>query len=355
MEVIRFARALLPMAAIALLGPPGVGRPAVVGTADAPWDPPGCGGTAASPTTGTAWFKVGAVLDASGTLVGQRLTVGLVGRPARAILLPPESFASGPVGGLVLVGDDDGSRSRLRVVDPARGCATAVAIEAAVIRGAIVAPSQGGILEHRVDRATRADLGVWRRPVDGGTPVQVLAGLAPDERHGRTFGTDLFWASDGRLAVASCGDRACRTRVVDPATGIVSATVDTGIPIGVVDGRVVAYAPCDGYPCGIVATDLASGSSETLVGDAGPAVADARSARVAFARSGGVTVLDLRTRAMQPLPSAPGLEPVATGIGAGVELAAGDVLLAPSGRLTDPAAARRFDISVAQPALELLP
>ena len=66
---------------------------------------------------GAAWYRLDPVLDEHGSLAGQRLTVGLVGGPARHLDLAPESFVSGPVGGVVLVGDDDGTESRLRLLD----------------------------------------------------------------------------------------------------------------------------------------------------------------------------------------------------------------------------------------------
>ena len=251
MEVLRFARALVPLAAIALLGPTGVARPPVLETADPPWDPPACRAAVAArpPSGGVAWFRMDAVLDAAGTLTGQRLTLGVVGGRARLLALPPESFASGPVEGVVLVGDDDGSRSRMRAIDPAGGCASTIAVEASVIRSAVLDTDLGATFEHRVDRATRADLGVWRRATRGGTAVRLLPGLAPDARHGRTFSTDLRWASDGRLAVASCGEVACRTRIVDTATGRV---VRRAAPDRSSASRSRAYPtlspPCAPYP-----------------------------------------------------------------------------------------------------------
>ncbi len=173
MEVIRYARALLPMAAIALLGAPGGGRPLVVGSADPPWNPPACRATLDSrgPTAGVAWFRMDATLDAGGTLTGQRLSVGLVGGRTRQIALPPESFASGPVGGIVLVGDDDGTRSRLRAVDPAASCASTVAVESAVIRS--------GILDQALGAVVRAP----RRPAHARGPRR-LAAFDP-RRNGR--------------------------------------------------------------------------------------------------------------------------------------------------------------------------
>ena len=345
MEVIRFARALVPLAAITLMGAPGVARPVAPGAADPPWDPPACGGSVAAPTTspGTAWYRMDATLDASGTLAGQRLTIGIVGGPERVVALPAESFATGPVRGRVVVGDDDGTRSRLRVVDPARACAWTIATEAAVIRSAIFAPDAGSTWEHRVDRATRADLGVWRRPVGGGTASRMAPGLAPDVAHGRTFATDLRWAPDGRLVVASCGELACRTRLVDPATGLAESTSRTGPVIGVAASRVIAYGVCPGFPCAVQATDPSTGARETLVDAAGAATVAGGS--LVFEHDGHLARLDLRTRAVSDVPAADGFAPVRDGSGAtaGMDLPAGSVMLAGSGQPPAPATARRFD------------
>lgn len=362
MEVIRFARAILPLAAVALLGPPGAAGPPAFAAADLPWDPPACLAppVAAPPEIGVAWYRLDQVLDSTGSLAGQRLTVGVAGRRARQVALPPESFASGPVAGVVLVGDDDGARSRLRAVDPGRGCATTVAEDAAVIRGAILAPDGAAEMEHRVDRVTREDLGVWRRSTRGGNAVRLLPGLAPDAAHGRTFATDLRWAPDGRLSVASCGQLVCRSRLVDPASGVVAATDGTGPVLGVAAGRVIAYAPCDGFPCAIVAVDPTTGGIDTLVPDAGPAtVGGPHDATLVFEHAGRLTTLDLPTGAHAELAASDGLVPVRTGSGAtaGLDLPRGELLLASTDAAPDPSTARRLNRAATriEPAIGVLP
>ncbi|HEY4190159.1 MAG TPA: hypothetical protein VGM28_07045 [Candidatus Limnocylindrales bacterium] len=361
MEVIRFARALLPLAAITLLGPPGTAGPPVFAVADPPWVPPACRApVVAGPTGSAAWYRLDEVLDSTGTLSGQRLTVGVVGRRARRVMLPPESFATGPVEGVVLVGDDDGTRSRLRAIDPGRGCATTIAEAGDVIRGAILTPDGKAELEHRVDRATRADLGVWRRTISGGTATRVLPGLAPDAGHGPTFSTDLRWAPDGRLSVASCGEQTCRSRLVDPATGTASATDGTGPVLGVSVGHVIAYAPCDGFPCAILAVDAITGAVDALVPDAGPAaVGGTGDAVLVFEHAGRLVTLDLQTRVETAVPGSDGLAPLRSGSGAtaGMDLPRGDVLLAAAGRVPDPSTTRRFNplATRIEPATEVLP
>ena len=349
MEVLRFARALVPLAAIALLGPTGVARPPVLDTADPPWDPPACRAAVASraSSAGVAWFRMDAMLDVAGTLTGQRVTLGMVGGRARVLVLPPESFASGPVEGVVLVGDDDGSRSRLRAVDPAGGCASTIAVESSVIRSAVLDTDLGATFEHRVDRATREDLGVWRLATRGGTAVRLLPGLAPDARHGRTFSTDLRWASDGRLAVASCGEVACRTRIVDTATGSVVSTSGTGPVLGIAESRVIAYDVCPGLPCGVSAVDPATGASESIVAGVGPASIGGRS--LVFERDGHLAALDVRTRLATDVAASAGYEAVRDGstARAGADLPRGSVLLESIGRPPDPSTVRLLDPAAA--------
>lgn len=216
-----------------------------------------------------AWFRLDPQLDRAGALAGQRLALGTDGeRSSRIVDLPPESFAAGPFGRIVLVGADDGSISRLEAVDVAGKCSWAVAEESAVIRRATIDPAGETIYEMRVDRATRADLGIWTRPLDGSLPaVRILEPIDPDDRFGRTFATEFAWdASGARLAIQSCGETACRTRVIDPAGGTprTVAEPDLGTLVGL-DGEVlVTYAACPGLPCPIVAVDLETGSREVL-------------------------------------------------------------------------------------------
>jgi hypothetical protein len=361
-EVHRFVRGLAPIAAVALLAAPGVARPGVLGSAAPPWDPPTCRDRAAAAgvPASTAWYRLDGVLDASGTLAGQRLTLGLIGGRARMLALPPESFASGPVGGRVLVGDDDGSRSRVRLLDVPRGCATEIATESAVIRGGLLSPDLGTIWEHRVDRGTRADLGVWRRSTTTGAATRVLAGLTADDRHGPTFATELRRAPDGRLAVSSCGELACRTRIVDPASGQVDAVDATGPALGVVDGGLLAYSDCPGYPCPALEVDPATGRREVVEPAAGPAaVAGIDDATLVIDDGDALVILDVRGRGRRLVGGAAGLTPVRGGSGAssGADLPPGWVLLAAGGRLGDPSTARALDAraSAAHPLTEVRP
>jgi hypothetical protein len=325
---------------------------------DRPWDPPDCGPGTGSDTaraaltrpggpeglTGEAWYRLDPILDAGGTLAGQRLELGLHGRGSRYVELPPESFAAGPFGGLVLVGADDGNVSTVRAIDAAAGCARLIARESSVVRRAVIDPAGTSVYEFRVDRATRADLGVWRHPLAGGDAELVVGPLPADERFGRTYSTELAWSLEGdSLVVQQCGYTNCRTRLVEPDGGGVStiARPELGELIGVAGGRVVAYAACHGLPCQIVSVDASTGRT-AVVADAaglaqlvptetGPKVvhetgpdADRHLRSTDLAGGSPVTIptfaSDLR------------LVPASARALAGTQLPAGWVLLAPDGR-----------------------
>jgi hypothetical protein len=255
------------------------------GAADPPWVPPACGGhpTIASsrPSDGgpsaTTWYRLDPELDETGTTTRVALSLGRYGvAGTRTLHLPPESFAAGPYGDVVLAGSDDGRTSRLIAIDVVRECAWTIATEADVIRRAVVDPTGLLVHEMRVDRRTRADRGVWARSLDGtGSPTRVLPPIAADGRFGRTFSTELSWSAEGdRLVVQSCGASACRTRVLDPSSGRVRMVddPDLGEAIGLAGERLVSYEACRGLPCPLVSVDMRSGRRTVLAEDAGTAV-----------------------------------------------------------------------------------
>ena len=217
MELVRCLAGTGALALVALAGTLGAARPLALAAADPPWQPPPCpeapasgtsGGNAATSGATAAWYRLDPVLDAGGSLAGQRLTLGLIGGPTRHVDLAAESSASGPVRGAVLATEDDGTESRLRLLDVGRGCETVMARERSVIRGAVLAPDGTVAWEHHVNRATRADEGVWRRPMAGGMARRVLPGLPADARFGPTFVTELVVAGRrpprGRLVRRAC-------------------------------------------------------------------------------------------------------------------------------------------------------
>lgn len=347
----RWTRSLALLAPAALAAVSALARPAPPGAlAAAPLPAREClpAATAAAGPAGAAWYRLDPVLDPGGTLAGRQLTAGL-GSARWTATLPPESFASGPVAGRVLAGDDDGQRSRLRLLDAARGCWTALGTESAVIRSAVMTADGTLVYEHRVARATRQDLGVWRRDLSrrGAAASRVLPGLAADAAAGPTYSTTLLAGDDGRLVVSSCGERSCRTRVLDLSSGQTSAVGGTGPAVGVWGGGVVALAPCDGLPCPLERVDLASGATSRLAESSGvavlvPGLADT----VALASGTGIGVMRLGADGPPvPVPGADGLAPLRLGstADAGVEAPRGRVAVAPGGRMDDPSAVRFLD------------
>ena len=274
----RAGPALLALGVLAVLGSGQAGAQEVA------WAPPECHAAAVRPPAaravaetearaGSAWYRIEPRLNQAGGQIAQRVLVpGGAGRPARSIDLASESFAAGPFGSHVLTGSDDGRASRLRLIDLEASCARTIATERDVIRRATLNPSGTAIFEFRVDRRTRADLGVWRRPLDGSAVRRVLAPIPADARFGRTFSTELTWAlGTDRLVVQSCGALACRTRVFDPVTAATTLIddPDLGELIGVADDRIVSYEACRGLPCPIVSVDLSSRSRTVLAEAAG--------------------------------------------------------------------------------------
>lgn len=291
---------------------------------------------------GSAWYRLDPVVDGSGWLTGQRLVAGRVAeRGAFELALPVESFVSGPRGGRLLVGADDGRRSTIRVVDVARRCATTIHEGAELIRRAVLTPDQEALVEFRLDRATRTDRGIWLRPLDGTEPVRLVEPLAPSDRIGRVFSTALQWSSDGRtLAINSCGERACLVRLLDRTSGRLTTVDDerVGELLGVVDGDLVAYGGCPALPCEIVARNLGTGRLRIVARSAGLAsVGSAGGGIVAFedAGSGGrlaIARLDGRGIATIELAGDLRLVPSEARALAGLETGAGVVAVAPRGR-----------------------
>jgi hypothetical protein len=287
MDSMRWRRLAPPAIAVAALLVATASAPGPVGAADPLWTPPSCAAVDGKPigarlgsaagrvsgaaaARGVAWFRLDPTLDGDGTLVGRRLSTGDAATATRRRLdLPPESFAAGPFGDAVLVGADDGQRSTLRLVDPVAGCADDAATSAQVVRSGLVTPAGDAIVEHRVDRRTRADLGIWRRPLDGSAATRILAPLPVDAAYGPTFATELGWGTDGRLAVVSCGQVRCRARVVDPAGAAGVTVTDVGPLVGLSGGTLVVHRACASLPCPVDAIALATGRRWMLVPEAG--------------------------------------------------------------------------------------
>jgi hypothetical protein len=264
----RLGPGVAALAAVAAIASTTAGAP------PSPWRPPACPGVpVVKPGAVGAWYRLDPMLD-EGTFVGQRLSVGTTSASTRRLDLAAESFAAGPSGGLVLMGSDDGLRSQLSLIDVVGGCAWSVASSTDVIRNGIVAADGASIVESRVDRRTRADLGVWRRPLDAGAPVRALPPIGPDARFGPTWLTDLAWSDDDTtLVVGSCGETACRYRLVADSGAVVTVTDPRlGSLVGLTGDRLVVREACRGLPCPIVSLDVRGGDRASLAATAGRAV-----------------------------------------------------------------------------------
>ena len=349
MEAARWIRGLTPLAMLGALAATGLGRPPMLSAAAPPWQPPPCPevAPAAGETDVPAWYRLDSMLDETGTLEGRRLTLGRIGGRERHLDLSPESFASGPVDGQVVVGDDDGATSELRIIDVGRGCATIVAREADVIRGAVLSAGDGTIWEHRVDRATRTDLGVWRRGPGGSPAVQVLPGVAQDDRYGPTFSTELRLVDGRRLAVSSCGELACRSRILDPATGHVTSVEATGPMLGMRGSTFIAAGVCHGFPCPVITVDVEAHERSVIVREAGPAIVGGTALGVvAYAATDGeLELVNLDTGGRSTVAGGAGLLPVRDGSAAtsGSTVPVDDLLVAPDGLVSDPVDARAIN------------
>jgi len=317
------------------------------GARDHPWAPGACAGPAGPAAADDPWFRIDPILGATGGLAGQRLVVGRTsGTGRRALELAPESFAAGPFGSVVLAGTDDGTGSQLLALDVVAGCATTVDTSTDIIRRATLTPDRRGVVEFRLDRRTRADLGIWVKPLGpDGAATRAVAPIELDERFGRTWSTELVWSQDGAdLAIQSCGESACRTRVFTPGTGRLRLVdgLDIGPAIGLADGRLVAYLACRGLPCPVVAVTIEDGTRCILAAEAGPAVvvATEHGPRLIHERVGspgrrlGSVALDGGAdQDLGPMPTGLGLAVDGVRSGSAATTPPGWVLLAPDGRL----------------------
>jgi hypothetical protein len=217
-----------------------------------------------------SWWSLSGRLDANGALVGRHLALGRGGGASLALELAPDALASGPTGGVVAVTADDGRHSKVRVVSIGKGCSFVVHETAELARGAIVDPADGSVIVHLVDREARADLGTWRFAADGtGEPRLVAPALEPDAARGPTWITDLHLEPESRLlAVQSCTDMGCLTRVFDLRRGVVPVARlqgEQGSLIGLTSDAAITWAQCFGFPCAIQSLSLTTGAATTIV------------------------------------------------------------------------------------------
>lgn len=306
--------------------------------------PAACPGAPTVPESGRGtWYRLDPILE-DGRRVGTRLSAGDGTRRRPTVLaLAPEAFASGPRGGTVLLGSDDGRGTRISLLDVARGCAWELGTgTGSVVRRAVLGPDRDAMVTYRVDRQTRADRGVWSQRLAGGPARRILGPLPADARFGRTWATELAWSDDGSLVVASCAEVACRFRIVPGAGGRPMTVADPllGDLVGVTGGRLIARGACRGTPCPVFAVDVATGRRRTLDGAAGSAALarDARGRPIVVVEHGPAGVLAIgldghvRGALGEPLGDARVVPPPWRADGA-VELAPGSLALSGDGRV----------------------
>lgn len=229
---------------------------------------------AAQAAPGT-WWRMVDRLDGNGTLVGRTLFAGRDGATNLTLDLGAESSASGPTGGIVTVTSDDGRFSDVRLVSASEGCSWLLHRTQDVVRSAILDTSSGSVLAHLVTRETRSDKGTWR--LSGMDPdaklALVLAPLPIQPELGPIWSTELLVDRSGRhLAVQSCAEGGCLTRIVTVAgSGVGAPTIGgptQGSMIGFTGDRVVTWAHCQGLPCEIQSWRLGAARPDTLIDQA---------------------------------------------------------------------------------------
>lgn len=303
-------------------------------------------GEAPAPLLGS-WWKRLERLDSAGTLLGHRVLIGHGGRTTGNLDLPPESSVSGPVGGLVVIVADDGSRSTVRLISAASGCGVVIHETDAVVRTAILDRHDGSVLAHLVERGTRTDLGTWRlvpQAGRGSEPSRVAPPLETTAGVGTVWATVLRLDANGsNLAVQSCADLGCLTRVFDLRPGAAGTPVlirgpEEGPLLGFAGSRLVTWGACPGYPCPVLAWDLATGRSRVLLSGASAAGLTANGRRlvgVITDTSGShlVEVDPASGRSIRLRGLARGVAPLATGPAGtiGLEVADDEVAIGTTG------------------------
>jgi len=310
-----------------------------------------------------AWWKTNDVLDPSGTLTGRQLFVGHGPKAGAQVDLPVESSVGGPVHGIVVVTADDGTRSQVQLVSVSGHCAVVIDERADVVRSALIDPVDGSVFAHVVARETRADLGTYRISLTGDGASE--ARLVAPPLGGLTAEVGIVWATvlkldhgGSHLAVQSCTDLGCLTRVFDLAAPASAPRIvrgaDQGPLLGFAGSELVAWGACVGYPCPISAWDIGSGHARVLVSGASAAAmtADGRRLVALAADATGARPIEVDTatgRSTALHGVVPGSRPIDAGPlpALGLEVADDEVVFASPGG--DPLALRPD--SAAQEAL----
>lgn len=218
------------------------------------------------------WFQLDDAAPDSDELTGYVLRAGRVGEPPSLTMqLPPEAFVAGPHEDELLVGQNDGARSTLEVVDARTGDRRVLVQSDHVLRRAARSGDEVYVLV--LDQATREERGVFRFSASARDVQQLddgellLPGLARDTAmiFGPTFNTILRPTPDG-LIVQSCGELLCRARVLDFMTGdvVLRDEIGQGELIGVTGRTLVAWEAGNAWPAKVLAIDVDSGAATEL-------------------------------------------------------------------------------------------
>jgi hypothetical protein len=164
------------------------------------------------------------------------------------------TWANGPYGSSVLVGDDDGTRSRVFTVSSVDASeSTMLETDDAVVVGALGTDEMYFV---PLDRGSGRDRGLWRLPLDSGAAEVIYSEPIATEPSDYATQWTMDWSPDGDALVTQvCRMRTCRTLVLDTGTG--QARLDDGGPpiIGVTDSD---------YVTARTIVSLASGESTPL-------------------------------------------------------------------------------------------
>jgi hypothetical protein len=218
------------------------------------------------------WFQLDDAAPDSDELTGYVLRAGRVGEaPSLSMTLPPEAFVAGPHEHDLIVGQNDGTRSTLELVDALSGERRVLVQSDQVLRRA--ARSGDDVYVLVLDQASREERGVYRFSASADHAQQledgelVLPGLPPDAAmiFGPTFNTILRPTPDG-LIVQSCGELLCRARVLDFATGdvVLRDEIGQGELIGVTGRTLVTWEAGNAWPAKVLAIDVDSGAATEL-------------------------------------------------------------------------------------------
>ena len=192
-----------------------------------------------------------------------QLRVGtLDGRVAASLRLAQDTFASGPFGMDVLVGQDDGSESHLMLVSAVDGSTRELFSTTDKVVRASLSPDGEWVYYVSVDRAGGTDMGLWRLSIADGTLTRVFDGPISAEPQDYTSAWQMEWSSTGDyLVVQACSP--CRQLVHRPSDGMSRMDVDRALDlIGVAEAEYVVSLGRGTRGAAVV--DLASGERREM-------------------------------------------------------------------------------------------